>query len=155
MKTKYSLLVALSGSLLILASTASAAPCTSPRSILRVRNIHMGNYEYVVFDYRRPPNPQYAVTAVTGPTFIQDGSGDPITVAGNRFRQIRFTSVFWTCKISENFSLPDLAIKGIKGTGQFEGVVTYVVGYRSASTYLNTYHYDVGPIRKVVMRFRR
>ena len=154
MKTRCLLIIAVAGSLLISASSAFAAPCTSPRSIQRVRNTHMGNYEYVIFDYRRPPNPQYAVTTVM-PPFEADGSGDPVTVAGNKFRQIRFTSVFWTCTISENFVLPDTAIKGIKSTGQFEGVVTYVVGFRNASTYLGTYHYDVGPIRKVVMRFRR
>jgi hypothetical protein len=117
MKTKCSLPLALSALLLILAPIASGAPCSGPGSILRVKNTHIGNYEYVVFDYRRPPNPHYTVTTETGSTFIHDASGDNITVAGNKFRQIRFTGVFWTCTINETFSLPKTAIKDVKKHG--------------------------------------
>ena len=138
----------------MLAPVAGGAPCSVPGSILRVKNTHIGNYEYVVFDYRRPPNPHYAVTTVTS-SFTEDEGADPGTVNGPRFRQIRFTGVYWTCSIAQNFFVPDVAIKGLKKTGQFEGVVTYVVGFRSGSIYLGTYYYDVGSIRKVVMRFRR
>jgi hypothetical protein len=155
MKTKLSHIAAITVGLLILATdTAFSAPCTAARSIKSVRNTHIGNYEYVVFDVRRPPNPHYSVTTETGP-FTEDASGNPVPVAGNKFKQIRFTGVFWTCTIAEVFSLPKTAIKDIKKTGQFEGVVTYVVGYRTASVYLGTYYYDVGNIRKVVMQFRR
>ena len=155
MKTKLSLTLALSALLLILAQTATAAPCTGPRSILRVRNTVMGNYEYVVFDYVRPPAANYSVTAVTGPTFEHDASGDPITVAGNRWRQIRFKGINWTCSIAHNVTTPRPAIKDVKSTGQFEGVVTYVVGYRASAIYVNTYTYTVGNVQKVVMRFRQ
>jgi hypothetical protein len=155
MKTKLSHIAAMIVGLLILASNpAFSAPCTAARSIKRVKNTHIGNYEYVVFDVRRPPNPHYSVTTQAGP-FTEDASGDPVPVTGPKFKQIAFTGVYWTCTIAENFSLPNTAIKDIKKTGQFEGHVTYVVGYRAASTYLATYYYDVGNIRKVVMQFRR
>ena len=155
MKTKLSHSVALTVGLLILATNiALSSPCTAPRSIKHVKNTHIGNYEYVVFDVRRPPNPHYSVTTQTGP-FTEDASGDPVAVTGPKFKQIAFTGVYWTCTIAETFSLPNTAIKDIKKTGQFEGHVTYVVGYRNASTYLGTYSYDVGNIRKVVMQFRR
>ena len=141
--------------LLILAThSAFSSPCTAPGSIKRVQNTHIGNYEYVVFDVRRPPNPTYTVITVTA-SFTEDEGADPGTINGPQFRQIRFTGVNWTCSIAKNFSVPDVAIKGIKKTGQFEGVVTFVVGFRTGSTYLGTYYYDVGSIRKVVMRFRR
>jgi hypothetical protein len=153
MKIILTIIAALAGSSSLLAS-AFSTPCGAPGSIKRVTNTHIGNYEYVVFDVRRPPNPHYSVTTVM-PPFTADGSGDPVPVAGNKFKQIRFTGVMWMCGINHVFSLPQTAIKDIKSTGQWEGVVTYVVGYRTASTYLGTYHYDVGSIRKVVMQFRR
>jgi hypothetical protein len=154
MKTKCRLMIAVSGSLLILANAAFAAPCAGAGSIRRVRNTAIGNYEYVVFDYVPPPAAQYTVTTVT-PPFIEDEGGDTGPVNGNKFKQIRFHALNWTCTINQSFSLPKTAIKGIKRTGQFEAVITYVVGYRTASTYLGSYSYPVGSIRKVVMRFRR
>jgi hypothetical protein len=154
MKTKCRLMVALSGSLLILASAAFAAPCAGPGAILRVRNTVSGNYEYVIFDYIRPPAATYSVTTVT-PPFIGDGSGDNITISGNKFKQIRFTGVVWTCKINEIFSLPKTAIKGIKSTGQYEGVVTYVVGYRNASTYIGASSLSIGSMQRVTMKFKK
>lgn len=154
MKIILTIIAVLAGPTSMLAQSAFAQPCGTPGSIKRVKNTKIGIYEYVVFDVRRPPNPQYSITTAT-PPFTEDGSGDPVTVAGNKFKQIRFTGVFWTCGIKEIFSLPRTAIKGVGKTGQWEGVVTYVVGYRTASTYLGAYYYDVGSIRKVVMRFRR
>jgi len=154
MKIILTVIAALAGPSSLLAQSAFASPCGAPGSIKRITNTPMGNYEYVVFDVRRPPNPHYSVATVT-PPFTADGSGDTVTIAGNKFKQIRFTGVMWTCSINQVFSLPQTAIKGIKSTGQWEGVVTYVIGYRSASLYLNTYYYDVGSIRKVVMRFKR
>jgi hypothetical protein len=154
MKVLLTIIAALAGSSSMLGQSAFSTPCGAPGSIKRVTNTRIGDYEYVVFDVRRPPNPTYSVTTVM-PPFTADGSGDPVSVAGNKFKQITFTHVMWMCGINHVFSLPQTAIKDVKGTGQWEGVVSYVVGYRTASTYLGSYHYDVGSIRKVVMRFRR
>lgn len=154
MKIILIIIAALASSSSVLAQSAFSTPCGAPGSIERITNTHIGNYEYVVFDVRRPPNPHYLVTTVM-PPFTQDGSGDSVSVSGNKFKQIRFTGVMWMCGINHVLYLPQTAIKGIKSTGQWEGVVTYVVGYRTASTYLGTYYYDVGTIRKVVMQFRR
>jgi hypothetical protein len=154
MKNKFNLIVAVLGVLLIFAAVSCAAPCTDPGSIKRVKNTRIGNYEYVVFDYVLPGTPTYTVTSAT-PPFTQDPSGNPVTVAGSKFREIRFDSVVWTCSINETFSLPKLAIRGIGQTSQFEGIVSYVVGYRNASKYVTSYSYDAGSIKKVVMKFKR
>jgi hypothetical protein len=154
MKTTCRLMIAVSGSLLILANAAFAAPCAGAGSIRRVRNTAIGNYEYVVFDYVPPPAAHYSVITVTS-SFTEDEGAEPGTISGNKFKQIRFKAPNWTCTINQSLSLPKTAIKGIKRTGQFEAVITYVVGYRTASTYLGSYSYPVGSIRKVVMRFRR
>lgn len=154
MKIILTIIAALAGPSSMLAQSAFASSCGAPGSIKRITNTQAGNYEYVIFDYVRPPTATFSVTTVT-PPFIADGSGDNITISGNKFKQIRFTGVFWTCKIKEVFFLPKTAIKGIKSTGQFEGVVTYVVGYRNASTYIGTSSLSIGPMQRVTMKFKR
>lgn len=154
MKNKFNLIVAALGVLLILASVNFSAPCTAANSIKSVKNTSIGNYEYVVFNLVKPVTATFTVTTAT-PPFEEDPSGDPVTVAGSKFRQIRLDIVFWTCEIDENFSLPRTAIKGIGKTSQFEGVVSYVVGYRNASKFVSAYSYDAGSIKKVVMRFKK
>ncbi|MGB7069716.1 MAG: hypothetical protein WBD22_09500 [Pyrinomonadaceae bacterium] len=128
--------------------------CTDPGSIRRIRNTSIGNHEYVVIDVFTPPNPNYSVSTVS-PPFIEDPSGNPVNINGSKFKKIRFEGVVWTCQIREEFTLPRTAIKDIENISQFEGIVEIVVGYRNASRYRSTYYYDVGSIRKVVMKFRK
>lgn len=135
------------------ATPALAAPCTMPGSIVSVTNNRVGNFERVIFNCRRPFPGTYSVSTAA-PQFIEDGSGNVITVTGPKYQQIRFKSVVWTCSIAENLHVPKVAIKDIKKIGQFEGVVTYVIGYRNASQYITTYAYNSSAtIRKVVMLF--
>ena len=63
---------------------ALAANCVVPNSIVEVRNQKTGARETVEFKIKAPLTGSYTITAGNGPTFIQDGSGDPITVGGNR-----------------------------------------------------------------------
>jgi len=137
-------------------STVEAAPCSEPNSISRVRNrAPSGSYEYVVFNFIKPTTvPNYTVTSVS-PPFVQDPSGQTITIAGSTFKEIRFSNVVWTCSIEEIFNLPKQAIQGIGRTGQFEGEITYVVGAGSSSRFIDSYSYDAGGIRKIVMRYRK
>ena len=137
-------------------ASATAAPCDEPNAIAKVRNrAPAGAYEYVVFDFIKPPAaPNFSVTTVS-PPFTEDPSDRPITIAGARFKQIRFDSVVWTCEIAEAFALPRRAIKGIARTGQFEGVISYVVGYRRASRFAGYYSYDAGRYLKIVLKFRK
>lgn len=137
-------------------AAAHAAACGPSGSILRVKNTSIGAFEYVVFKFHKPPTvPAYAVTAVM-PPFSEDPSGNPIVVAGSKFTEVRFDSVIWTCTIAQNFVLPRSAIKGIKRTGQFEGVVTYVIGRRNSSHYVSNYSYDSGPgLRTIVIKFKK
>lgn len=136
--------------------SASAQDCTDPGSILSVRNSSQGRFEYVTFRLKRPLQSGYARSVATvHPPFTEDPSGNPVTVAGSKFKEITFRGIFWTCSIREFLSLPKPAIKGIKKTAQFEGVVTYVIGYRSYSRYVSTYNVNSGSIRKVIMKFRK
>lgn len=138
------------------AGSASAAPCGEPSAIAKVRNrAPSGPYEYVVFDFIKPPTLPSFTVKIVSPPFIEDPSGNPVTIAGGKFREVRFDGVVWTCKIAEVFALPKRSIKGIRRTGQFEGVITYVVGVRRQSKFTGSYSYDAGSIRKIVLRVRK
>ncbi|HKR01048.1 MAG TPA: hypothetical protein VJT09_10265 [Pyrinomonadaceae bacterium] len=142
------------GILLLSSGPAFSQACTSPGSIVSVKNTRIGNREYVIFNLKKPTSATYTVTTETGP-FVEDPSENPVTVAGSKFKMIRFQGVFWTCSINEIFSLPKPIIKDIKSTSQFEGTIEYVIGYRNPPPkYITTYTYDVLSIRKVVMMFK-
>lgn len=138
----------------LFAADIAAQFCSEPGSIRRVRNTSIGNHEYVVFDVFMPPDPDYSTSAVS-PPFAGGASGEPVTVRGGKFRKIRFDGVVWTCRIQELLTLPRSAVKDVENLEQFEGIIEYVVGYRGSARYITTYHYDVGSIRKVVMKFRK
>lgn len=142
------------GSLLI-PSALLAANCTATNSITRITNTSpAGAYEYVIFDLRTT-SPNYQVSSKLAP-FTFDPSDDPVAVAGVKFKQIMFPSVYWMCTIPELLSLPKIQVKDVKRTGQFEGVVSYVVGYQATNKYVTTYHYPVTSTRsKVVMKFKK
>jgi hypothetical protein len=136
------------------ASASLAAPCTEANSIAKIRNTAHGGYEYVVFNFVKPASPHYTVTR-ENPPFTIDPSGEPVTVKGAKFRVIKFRQVVWTCEIKQAFTLPRRAVKDIKSLEQFEGYITFVVGYGVAARYRGAYSYDAGPYTKIVLRFRR
>ena len=144
------------GVLLLLSTVAYAQPCTDPSSIISVSNTSAGSFEYVTFRLQKPLNAGYgySVATVHGP-FAEEPSDNPVTIVGPRYKRIRFKGITWMCTIAENFSLPKTAIKAIKGLEQHEGIVVYVVGYRSASTYVSTSTVNAGSIRKVIMKFKK
>lgn len=133
---------------------AAAASCVAPHSIKRVSNSAGVLSEFVTFYIVGSPNRPFTV-ATAHPPFVADPSGQPVSVAGAKFKSITFRDVFWTCTIRENLSLPRRAVKDVKKLGQFEGVVEYVVGYRAASRYVATNAVKIGSNWRVVMRFRR
>lgn len=154
MRLKLRLAAAAFSLILMPTAAAMAAPCTEPGSIKRVSKTSAGNFEYIVFEYVRPPLPTYTVLSATRP-FAMDGSGDSVSVSGNYFKTVRFQGVVWTCTIVENLSGKTTAIRAVKSLGQFEGTVEYVIGYRRRSQYVSTYFLDVGKVRKIFVKFRK
>lgn len=130
MKSKFRLSIAVVGMMLLLAGMAVAANCTASGSMIQVKKFRIGSFEYVDFIIRRPPRSgfSWAVTSPAGPTFTHDPSGNTVTVTGPKYKQIVFRDVVWMCTIPY-VSLPTTRIKAVKNIGQFEGIVTYVVGY--------------------------
>ena len=150
------LIALLAAAFTALPAIANAAACGPANSIISVRNSSKGAFEYVVFKFHKPPTvPTYSVKAVN-PPFTEDPSGNPVNVAGSKFTEVAFQSVFWMCLIAENFALPKTAIKGIKQTSQFEGYVTYVIGRRASSHYISNYSFDSGPgYRSIVIKYKK
>jgi len=154
MTHRFSFSAVVFGSLSFFVGVGLCAPCTDPGSIKKVSKTRSGSFEYVVFDYIKPPDPTYSVDTAHRP-FAQDGSGDPVFVKGNRFKGVTFRSAVWTCTIQTNFSSHTTEIRDIKSVGQFEGDISYVIGYKKKANYISNYFYDVGSIRKIVVKFRR
>jgi hypothetical protein len=139
-----------------LAAAASAAPCNEANSIIRVRNTTQGPFDYVIFRYQKPPQiPAFTVKGAN-PPFTQDGSGNPVTVGGAKFTEVRFSSIVWTCTIDDKLKLPRPAVVDVKNIGQFEGIITFIIGRKAAAHFISTYSYDVGTSdRNVVVKYRK
>jgi hypothetical protein len=141
---------------LAVGGTAHAASCTEPGSIIRVRNSVKGNNEYVVFTLRKSPDmSKFGVQAVL-PPFSEDGSGKEIPVAGSSYTEVKFRDVFWMCSIAERLNLPQIGVMDVVRTGQFEGIVTYVIGRGRSAHFVAVYSYDARPgYYNVVVKYRR
>ena len=153
MKYKLITLAATCGMLLILSIFSFGQKCTEPRSIKRVTKAKAGNFEIVTFEVNSG-NPDYSVET-SHPPFTLGESDKTIHIRGKYFKSVHFKSVFWTCKIAESFSAHTTQIMDVRNTEQFEGYVTYVIGYRTKSKYVGTTKTTTGDKTKVVVKFRR
>lgn len=156
MKSKLIISAAILATLLIFAGAAFPANCSASGSIIQVKKFRLGAFEYVDFIVQRPPksNFSWAVTSPAGPTFTEDPSGNTITIVGPKYKQIEFRNVEWMCTIPY-VSLPTTRIKAVKKIGQFEGIVTYVVGYMGPiSKYVSTTASNISfTRRRIRMKF--
>lgn len=148
-------LLMLTALLPLFSSTMFGQACNEEGSILRVKNRSAGNVEYVIFDIKKTQDNkdvEFEVERVMPP--FTDYTGDETySIAGDNFKKITFSSVYWMCQTSERYALPKTAVKGIKMLWSFEGITEFVIGYRSESRYVATYTYDAGLVTKVVMKF--
>ena len=104
-----------------------AAKCSEDGSIIKVENTKVGPNEYVNF-YIKSAAPDFTIKAGQGPKFDL-GEGDaPLIVKGNKWTEVAFKGVNWTCEIPLALHLPKPIIRQVSNTEQFEGYVTYVIG---------------------------
>lgn len=121
-----------------------AGPITSPvpaaqaALLTKVQDLSDGCVDHVIFDYTGKGNdpPGYTVTYGTAP-FVADGSGAPVAVAGSAFVVVTvkpgYGYDFETGKSTYTGprSVPvgrTNHVKAIVETGDFEGVLTWVIG---------------------------
>jgi hypothetical protein len=131
---------------------AHAANCSDPNSVTKVTNRRAAGFEYVDFFVKAPFTGTVSVTAAASGTFTEDPSGDSITVAGNKWTEVKFRGMFWMCNVVNSFSVPKPIIKGVKSTGQLEGHVDYAIG-RKNGHYLGVTTTTIGGQKRVTLKF--
>jgi hypothetical protein len=93
------------------------------------------------------------VTNETPP--IENYSGNNLHMKGKAFKGVHMNMVSWTCNIAENFKAKTSTIKDVKNSEQFEGYVTYVIGYTPKSKYVGKTEIT-GPKRsRIIIKFKR
>lgn len=138
---------------LLFISEAFSQNCSEPNSITSIKKRKAGNTEYVIFTMKNPVTAKHAVTDAK-PPFTQDGSGNTVYVKGCKFKQVKFNDVVWTCKIPMVTSGSTYLIRDVKSTGQLEGVISYVIGYRCTAKSVVSYDYEDGDNYKLVLRLK-
>lgn len=145
-----------------LSSSLFSQTCADPNAIISVRKYRIGQFEYVKFTIRTPFTATYTVTNVGPPDYgIAEGASPGTTVAGCKFKNIQFKLMNWFCHAPIINANPTTTIKAIKLAEQFEGYISYTIGYRCPSTrYVNTTTIGnpaapAGGIYKVIMKFKR
>jgi hypothetical protein len=126
--------------------------CNEPGSIMRVTKSRAGKFEYVTFELKAN-DPNYNIENGKPPFY--DYSGEKrLYIKGKAFKEITFQGIAWQCKIRENFGAVTSTVQGVRNTEQFEGVVTYVIGYSAKSKYVGVTASGVGST-KVTLKFKR
>jgi hypothetical protein len=126
------------------ALTARMSPATENRETMYLTNVSLNAgtcSDKVTFEFeKQAPGPGFDVSYQPGSTAkIEDGSGNPIPVAGNAFLVVKVTPAM-TAKIegdhvTKTYTGPrrltvgdDSIARDVVKTGDFEGVVTWVIG---------------------------
>ncbi len=131
---------------------AQQQKCTEEGSILRVIKARSGNFETITFEVFTP-GPDFKVTTAHRP--FENYNGDPVHIRGNYFKEVRFTGVNWTCEIVQNFHAATSTVMGIANTEQFEGYVTYIIGYKTKWKYLGQSSSTSGGVKRIVFKFKK
>ena len=123
-------------------STPVTSPTASQPSLLTdVQELGDGCVDHVIFDFtgKGTDPPGYTVTYGTAP-FVGDASGAPIAVAGNAFVVVKVAPGYGYDFVSGNqtYKGPKSVpvghtnhVRAIVETGDFEGVLTWVIGLDS------------------------
>ena len=138
--------------LIFLFTQCYAQNCDEPNSLISVRKRKSGKTEYAIFTLKKAVIANNTITDAQ-PPFIQDGSGNTINVSGCKYKQLTFKNLVWTCKSKEIWGTTTI-IRQVKHIGQFEGVITYVIGYRCTAKSVADYEYYDGDYKKVVVRIK-
>ena len=137
---------------LCLCTETFSQSCDEANSLVSVRKRKTNRTEYVIFTLK---NPVTSTTTIIDaqPPFVQDGSGVTVQISGCKYKQVVFKNIVWTCKTN---IIPGSTylIRQIKSTGQLEGVISYVIGYRCAALHVTNYEYQDGDYKKVVVRVK-
>jgi hypothetical protein len=155
---KKNLFILISACALVLTSSvlasAQQSPCTEKGSIRSVTKARSGSFETVTFEFNGSSLPQNIEVTNENPP-IENYGGDNLHMKGKAFKGVHMNMVNWTCNIAENFKAKTTTIKDVKNSEQFEGYVTYVIGYTAKSKYVGKTEVK-GPKRsRIIIKFKR
>jgi hypothetical protein len=127
---------------------------TMPNALVSIKKQNVTGYKQIIFTFKKPLSPSFTVSPVTTATssYIDSDGSTVVTVPGCRFKSITFRNVEWMCT-TNNTVVADTRIKAVKRTEQFEGVITYRIGY-CTSTYHHKSVVNTATQRKIILWFR-
>ncbi|MEZ5425031.1 MAG: hypothetical protein R2747_02095 [Pyrinomonadaceae bacterium] len=162
MKIRSQTIIVLLALCFLFAIPVRAQICGEMKTVKRVTNRSAGKFEYVIFDLIKKvkePDPDCGIPDYevedASPPFTDYPGDSTIPVNGGQFKKIRFHSINAEYETSEKLSFSDGGVADLKQLWAFEGESEWALGYGSDAKYLRTYYYDVGPIRKIVLKFRK
>jgi hypothetical protein len=156
MKNKLIVLAAVTLGILGFSTVASAQlkSCSETGSIRSVTKARSGNFETVTFEIVGNILPEVVEVEDAQPPITNYG-GDNLHMKGPKFKVVNLRMVPWGCRIRENLNARTSTITGVKQTEQFEGYVSYAIGYRKTSKYVGFTKTNGGKVSKVVVKFKR
>jgi len=135
-----------------LATAAQEPRCTEQGSVRSITKARTGKLETVTLEFVGGLPQSVEVTNVEAP--IENYSGDNLHMKGPHFMSVSVHMVAWNCRIREDLAARTSTITGIKQTEQFEGYVTYAIGYTSRKKYVGYTKANGSKRSKVVVKFR-
>lgn len=127
---------------------------TMPNALVSVTKQNVSGYRKIIFTFKKPLAVSFTVSPVTTATstYIDSDGSTVVTVPGCRFKSITFRNAEWMC-VTNNTVVADSRIRAVKLTEQFEGVITYRIGY-CTSTYHHKSVVNTLTQRQIILWFR-
>jgi hypothetical protein len=127
---------------------------TMPNALVSIKKQNVTGYRKIIFTFNKPLAAGFTVSPVTTATstYIDSDGSTVITVPGCRFKSITFKNVEWMCT-TNNAVVTDTRIRAVKLTEQFEGHITYRIGY-CTSTYHHKSVINTSTKRQIILWFR-
>jgi hypothetical protein len=125
-----------------------------PNSLVSVTKQNVPGYRKIIFTFKKPLAAGFTVSPVTtaSATYTDSDGSTIVTVPGCKFKSVTFRNVEWMC-VTNNTVVPDSRIKAVKLTEQFEGHITYRIGY-CVSAYHHRSVVNTSTKRQVILWFR-
>ena len=155
MKNKIITLISVCMGILCLSFAAIAQnPCSEKGSVRSVTKARSGNFETVTFEIVGDTLPETVEVKNAKPP-IRNYPGVNLHLRGPYFKIVNLRMVPWTCNIRESLGAKTSTITGVKQTEQFEGYISYAIGYSKRSNYLGVTKTTGTETSKIVITFRR
>jgi hypothetical protein len=140
---------------LLLCKEDFAQSCsTMPNSLVSITKQNVPGYRKIIFTFKKPLGSTFTVSPVTTATstYIDSDGSTVVTVPGCRFKSITFHNVVWMC-VTNNTVVADSRVRAVKLTEQFEGHISYCIGY-CTSTYHHKSVVNTSTQRQIILWFR-